>query len=442
MASYGVMETIKYNFSNVFADAVGEPYGLNKSDIESVHEKAKRAHEKLSDTKKRGDIGFYDLPEDKENIKNILEMAKLIGSRYENLLVLGIGGSALGLRCLEKALLPTEYNLLPARGRRGCPRLFVCDNVDPDEFEPLLEMLDWKQTCVNVISKSGRTTETMSQFLMVRDILIKKFGREKWGDHVIVTTDPNTGPLRRIAKEENLKSFPVPVNVGGRFSVLSSVGLLPAACVGMDISAILSGAEAMVKRCSEFNLEKNPAYVNAVIHYLFDIKKNARISVMMPYSSKLEKFSDWYVQLLAESLGKEGKGPTPVKAVGVTDQHAQLQLFMEGPRDKVITIVGLEEFSCETKLPNGISEPFEHLSGHSLREILQAEQNATSSALKEAGRPHVNLSMKKLDEYHLGALLMAYQIQIAYMGMLYDINPFNQPGVELSKKITKEILSK
>jgi glucose-6-phosphate isomerase len=436
------MNNLKYDFSNLFADSIGEQHGLKQSDVEGLHDKAKKSHEKLSETRARGDIGFYDLPNDKANAEQILEVKKLICSRFENLVVLGIGGSALGVRCLENALLPPYYNMLPARGRRGCPRLFVCDNVDPDAFEPLLEILDWKQTCINVVSKSGRTTETISQFFMTKDILVRKFGGEKWRDHVIVTTDPNTGPLRRIAREEKLRSFSVPVNVGGRFSVLSSVGLLPAACAGVDIKALLDGAADAAKAYSEFDLENNPVYMNAVIHYLYDTLKSVRISVMMPYSSLLEKFSDWYAQLLAESLGKEGKGPTPVKAVGVTDQHSQLQLYMEGPRDKVLTILGVEQFERNTTLQKNLPEPFEYLSSHSLSEILKAEERATSNSLKEAGRPHLSLTMKKVDEYGLGALLMAYQIQIAYMGMLYDINPFNQPGVELSKKLTKEILSK
>lgn len=435
------MDTVKFDFSNLFTDSIGEASGLKKLDIDSLQDKARAAHEKLSQTRSRGEIGFYDLPDDTRNVEKILDTAKKVGSRYENLLVLGIGGSALGLRCLASALLPPNYNLLPARGRRGCPKLFVCDNIDPDDFEPLFDILDWKQTCVNVVSKSGRTTETMSQFFLVRELLIKKFGREKWRDHVIVTTDPNTGPLRRLAREEDLVSFSVPVNVGGRFSVLSSVGLLPAACVGIDIKALLAGAADMRDASGEFDLDKNSVYMNAVLHYLFDKLKGVRISVMMPYSSGLEKFSDWYAQLLAESLGKEGKGLTPVKAVGVTDQHSQLQLYMDGPVDKVITILGLKGFSRSTPLPQDMPEPFEYLSGKNLQTVLKAEEAATSRALKEAGRPHLALTVEKLDEYHMGALLMAYQIQIAYMGMLYEINPFNQPGVELGKKITKEILS-
>lgn len=436
------METIKYDFSNLFADSVGKDHGIKQSDIDSVQVEAKSAHDKLAQTRSRGEVGFFDLPEDRKSTEDILDMAKRIGSRYENLLVLGIGGSALGMRCLADALLPAYYNMLPARGRRGCPKLYISDNIDPDEFEPLLDLLDWKQTCVNVISKSGRTTETISQFYLVRELLIKKYGREKWAEHVVVTTDPATGPLRTLAREEGLKNFPVPVNVGGRFSVLSPVGLFPAACCGIDIKMMLQGAADMRHRCSEFNLDTNPAYMNAVCHYLFDELKDISISVMMPYSSRLEKFSDWYAQLLAESLGKEGKGSTPVKAVGVTDQHSQLQLYMEGPRDKVITIAGVENFERGARLPGNMPEPFEYLSNHNLQEILKAEENATSSALKEAGRPHIKITLARLDEYNIGALLMAYQIQIAYQGMLYEINPFNQPGVELSKKLTKEILTR
>ena len=181
--------------------------------------------------------------------------------------------------------------------------------------------------------------------------------------------------------------------------------------------------------------------MNGYFHFLFDVLKGIRISVMMPYADGLNKFSAWYSQLLAESLGKEGKGPTPVKALGVTDQHSQLQLYMDGPTDKVITVVGVDNFKSTTSLPNDITEPFEYLNGHTLAEIINAEKAATSNALKEARRPHLSVTLDRLDEYNLGALLMAYQIQVAYMGMLYEINPFNQPGVELGKKIMKEILA-
>ena len=174
------MENLKFDFTNMFADAVGESNGIKESDVEAVHDKAIKAHEKLTETRKRGEIGFYDLPGDKANVDNILETSKMICSRFENLVVLGIGGSALGMRCLESALLPSNYNMLPARGRRGCPRLFVCDNIDPDAFEDLLESIDWKQTCVNVVSKSGRTTETVAQYFLAKDILVRKFGRERW----------------------------------------------------------------------------------------------------------------------------------------------------------------------------------------------------------------------------------------------------------------------
>lgn len=436
------MNTIKFDFENLFSGSVGEKYGLSRAEVEGFADKVRAAHERLAQTRSRGEIGFYDLPSDTENVDRILDTAKRICSRFENILVLGIGGSALGMKCLANALLPPYFNMLPARGRRGFAKLFVCDNIDPDGFEPIFELLDWKQTCVCVISKSGRTTETMAQFFLVKEILIKKFGREKWREHVVIITDPNTGPLRSIAKEEGINSFSVPVNVGGRFSVLSSVGLFPAACVGIDIKNLLAGAVDVLAHCSQPDLNSNPVYMNAVVHYLFDTVKNIRVSVMMPYADGLEKFSDWYAQLFAESLGKEGKGPTPVKALGVTDQHSQLQLYMEGPFDKLITLVTVEEFGKESRLPGNLSEPFEYLSNHSLSEILDAERKGTSGALKEAHRPHLTVTLKKLDEYNVGGLLMAYQIQIAFMGILYGINPFNQPGVELSKKITKEILTR
>lgn len=434
------MNNIKYDFNNLFSENIGDQSGIDKNLIDKYKDKSVSAHNRLMQARQRGEVGFYDLPDNVDEIQKIIEVSKRVRSKYENMVVLGIGGSALGLRCLSTSILSPYYNFMPAGGRGGCPRLFICDNIDPDSFEPLLQMLDWRQTCVCIISKSGRTTETISQFFLVRELLIKKYGREKWKDHVFIITDPKTGPLRRMANEENIETFNVPVNVGGRFSVLSSVGLFPAACVGLDINSLMDGARDMAKKCTLAEVEENPAYMNGLLNCIFNIEKKVNMSVLMPYADGLEKFSDWYAQLLGESLGKEGKGITPIKALGVTDQHSQLQLYMAGPNDKIITILGVDEFKHNSKLPSNMSEPFEYLSNHSFSDVINAERIATVKALTDAKRPLVLITVDKLNEYNMGALFMAFEIQVAYMGMLMGINPFNQPGVELGKKITKDIL--
>lgn len=436
------MTNIKIDFSNVMADAIGSEHGISPDELKAMQPQLEAAHNKILENWKKGELGFLNLPDDKSQLELITPMAKGVRYQYSNLVILGIGGSALGTRFLANSLLPPFYNLLESKGRDGCPRLFVCDNVDPDNFGALLDMLDLKNTCINVVSKSGKTVETASQFFLVKEMLIKKFGSKKWTDHIVITTDPLSGPLRTMAVVEHLKSLPVPLNVGGRFSVLSSVGLFPAACVGIDIEAMLAGARAMRDACfADSSVENNYIYKNGAIHYLMDTKKKKNVSVMMPYSDGLNLFSDWYAQIWAESIGKDGKGTTPVKALGVTDQHSQLQLFMEGPNDKVTTILGVEKFGRSMELPSDINEPFQYLKGHTLTEVLHAEQTSTCEALKAVNRPNLTVTLPEINAHTVGELIMLYEIQTAFTGYLYGINPFNQPGVELGKKLTREKLA-
>ncbi len=425
------MQSLKIDFSGALSDAVGE-HGISASDLESVKEKIDSFSLNFP---------FMNLPGDSKTAEEILKISGETKNRFQSLVVLGIGGSALGLRAVARALLPPHYNMLDSKARRGHPKLFVCDNIDPDYFGSLLEMLDWKSTCVNVISKSGKTTETASQFYLVKELLIKKVGVKKWKDHVIVTTDPLNGLLRKMVREERLSSLEVPIDVGGRFSVLSSVGLFPAACVGVDIKAMLKGAADMAATCSTKDLEKNPALKNGTIHYLMDTEKKKPISVMMPYADSLSLIADWYAQLWAESLGKDGRGPTPVKALGVTDQHSQLQLYMEGPNDKVITVVGVDKFRSKLSIPKDLAADFSYIAGKDLGDVLRAEQKATAMALTKAKRPNITVTLPELSAYAIGQFFMMYQIQTAFAGHLYGVDAFNQPGVELGKRLTREILA-
>ena len=203
-------------------------------------------------------------------------------------MVLGIGGSALGARALQTALNHPHHNLLSRTMRKGFPRLFVCDNIDPDGFKALLDLIDIRKTLFNVISKSGGTAETMSQFLIVRELLKKRLGNRKEADHLVITTDPAKGILRQIAQEEQIASFSIPPLLGGRFSVLSAVGLLPAAMVGIDISELLAGAREMEQRCRTEEIRQNPAYLGAALAYLAYQKKQKNIRVFMPYVDALK----------------------------------------------------------------------------------------------------------------------------------------------------------
>lgn len=427
------MNPIKIDFSGALEGAIGKESGITPSELEATLNKARDI---------RIDFPFLKLPQDKKTVADIQKTAESVRCKFHNMVILGIGGSALGLRSLAQALLPPYFNLLDSKSRIGVPKLFVCDNIDPDYFGAMLKIIDWRETCVNVISKSGKTTETMAQFYIIKDILNKKLGARGWKDHVIITTDATSGPLRAIAQQEGIQSFSVPQDVGGRFSVLSAVGLLPAACVGIDINGLLAGAADMVERCKTCPVEENPAVMNGAIHYLMDVAKKKPISIMMSYADSLSFFADWYAQLWAESLGKNGLGPTPIKATGVTDQHSQLQLYMEGPNNKILTVLGVEKFKTQVPIPTNVSKEFSYLGGRDLGEVIHAEQTATVKALQQVGRPVISVSLPEISSRSMGELLMMYQIQTAVTGKLYGINPFDQPGVELGKKLTRELLSK
>ncbi len=447
MASKRSSRDIQIDYSNVMADRIGRRDGLTLQGLKGLEKRAARVHKDLMAGRTRGDIEFPDLPYKRKDLPEIRKLARK-SARYENLVVLGIGGSALGIRALISALCPPWYNLLPRSKRKG-PRIFVADNIDPDNFTALLDLCDPRETLFNVISKSGGTAETMSQFLIVRDMLIRRLGKKGYREHTIATTDPKTGILREIVKKDGLTSLAVPPRVGGRFTVLTPVGLFPTAAAKIDVSALLAGAARMEKRCRVKSLMRNPAYLLGAIMYL-EFTRGKNIAVMMPYASSLLDCAEWFQQLWAESLGKErkvgakkvGVGSTPVRSLGVTDQHSQLQLYQDGPRDKLIIFVRAKKFADRAGIPGGFPgiEGVSYLSGHSLEELLLDEQQATEMALSRAGRPNIRIDLPKVDAYSIGQFLYLWEWVTAFTGGLLKVNPFDQPGVDLSKKYAKALL--
>ena len=434
---------LKIDYANLMSDAVGAGDGLTGAEISTLADSVKAAHKKFGQWRADKAAVFFDVVNDAEITKGIPEKATLIAKDFDNLVVLGIGGSSLGMRCLAQALLPAQWNLRTKEARGGKPRLFVCDNIDPDSYSALLDILDLTRTCFVVVSKSGGTTETAAQYLVAKKRLMDRLG-DGWRKNVVAVTDPKKGVLREIVSKERLDAFPVPSMLGGRFSVLSPVGLFPAACLGMDINAMLAGSREIAKLCSAATLDENPAYKIGAFHYWFDAKKKKNMSVMIPYADALMLASDWYAQLWAESLGKQDGGSTPIKALGATDQHSQVQLYMEGPRDKVFTFLGVEKFSADDSATR-ISEAdgaYEYLNGKDMGEILRAEQAATTRALASQGRPSLTVAFPAVDARHMGEFFMLYETATAIAGALYGVNPFDQPGVELGKKLTREILGK
>jgi glucose-6-phosphate isomerase len=315
-----------------------------------------------------------------------------------------------------------------------------------------LERIDPRRVLVNVISKSGGTAETMAQYLVVRRWLEEALGAAA-SRHLVFTTDPSRGALRELAQKERIATLDVPPDVGGRFSVLSPVGLLPAALVGIDIEGLLAGARNAVQRSDADDLLQNPSALYAGLHWAADADLGARIHVLMPYTDRLRELAEWYRQLWAESLGKRvdrkghtiHAGPTPLAAVGATDQHSQVQLFMEGPFDKVITFVVVDDLGVDVTIPgasdgggqaSALPADLEYLRGHTLSELLRAEYEATSAALGQMGRMSCTLRLPDLTAASVGETIMLLQLATGYAGVWYGIDPFDQPGVELGKRMT------
>lgn len=435
---------IRFDYNNMMSDFIGEEQGFTLRDIAANKKLVDKAFKTVSANRGTGMMGWTELPYNQaEVVEDIIATAKNIRKNFESFVVLGIGGSALGPTAVFQSLCHLRHNELPAK-RRKAPKFYVEDNVDPERMASLLDILDLKKTMFNVVTKSGATSETMSQYLIIMDILKSKFG-DKASEHMIATTSSEKGNLIKIAKEEGLKTFYIPDGVGGRFSELCPVGLLPAAVLGIDIKAMLSGAAYMDKLCKTKDLRKNPALIAALLQYM-SMKKGKNISVMMPYSDGLRYIADWYCQLWGESLGKAEDlngntvyaGQTPVKALGVTDQHSQIQLYREGPFDKVITLIGVENFRAEVTISEGCKDipDVNFLCGHTMSELINSERKATEYALTTANRPNCTIIVPEINAFTVGEILYMFELETAYVGAMLNVNTFNQPGVEGGKNAT------
>ena len=407
------------------------PGGSTQELAYAYQESLEAAREHLRKNPIKAPLGWMSAPSDQKMVKRIQGVVRAAAS-FETLLVLGIGGSDLGARTLLEAL-PAKMHVV-----------FAGDNTDPDELEETLSSLNWKKTVINIVSKSGDTIEPMSAFFIARERLQKAVGKN-FAKQIVATTDAMRGSLRSLAVKEGYHLLLVPSNVGGRFSVLTDVGLFPAAWAGVDIKKLLEGARAQQQAFERLPITKQLPAQYAMIHAEQLLKYGRSLFVLMPYSNKLRAFSRWYRQLVAESLGKAQTrrgtqiefGPTPIAALGATDQHSQIQLYMEGPRDKVHTFIEIEAFKhARLRLPKLAKEqgPMYGLSKRPLQDIIHAERAATAEALHLAGRPNGTIFLPKLDAYHLGELMQFFMLATAYLGELFDINAFDQPGVEEGKR--------
>ena len=423
---------ISLDISGMMKDTAGD-FGFTAADLKDAcfTIAAKRMRDK------RSGMAFRDLPFDQDEIvEQILQQARRVREKCDAFVVLGIGGSALGPMAVQQALNHLRYNELQ-KEKRGGPRLYVEDNVDPVRMNSLLDVIDLEHTCFNVISKSGKTSETMAQLLIVSDLL-QKAGLPL-NEHIIATTDKSEGLLIKIAKQHDLPTFFIPDGVGGRFTELTPVGLLAAAVCGIDIKLLLKGAAFMDSRLQNDETMENIAYLDGALQYLC-MKRGINMSVFMPYSDSLKLMADWYAQLWAESLGKQydldgnivNVGQTPVKTLGVTDQHSQCQLYMEGPYDKVVTFLCVEDYGQDYGIAHGFEDipDVAFLGGHGMQELIQAEQYATSYALTQQKRLHKSIVLPKIDAFTIGQLLYMLEMETAFVGELLNINAFDQPGVE------------
>jgi glucose-6-phosphate isomerase len=433
------MARLSYDATGLMTGAIGEERGLDAAEIAGLEASLEAARAALVEAHTSGHLGFMRCADD--DGKGLMAWADAQDDRWTDQVVLGIGGSSLGARAVLEAARGTMF--------LDGLRTHFSENVDPISFMSLLEGLDLATTRLILISKSGNTIETMSKFWILYDRIIEQVGEEEAARHVIAITDPEKGALRDMVERYGWESFPVPSNVGGRFSVLTAVGLLPLALAGYPIDALLDGARNARDRALADPVAHN-ACLQAAAHQILLARRGVNQCVMMAYSDQLLCLVDWFRQLWAESLGKAKNragetvhtGITPISALGVIDQHSQVQLYMEGPADKHIAFVELAQFGRDVAVPEreGFAAGLEHLQGKTLGQLLAAELEGTRKALQAEQRPTSRWVLAELEPEAIGAFLMSWQIITAIAGELLDINAFDQPGVELGKKIAHGLL--
>jgi glucose-6-phosphate isomerase len=357
---------------------------------------------------------------------------------------IGIGGSALGNLMLNNAFLHPYHNELSRKERKG-PRFYIADNPDPTSLLGIWDCIDPERTSFIVASKSGSTAETLAIFLWFMESLSERVGEDRALKRFVFITDPEKGLLRELATKRGIASLEVPPSVGGRFSVFSPVGLLSALALGLPVNEMLEGARMLDRQLAQkSSVRGNAAWMLAALHFLHFLKGRA-MAVTMPYCDGLERFAEWHAQLWGESLGKAGKGSTPVRALGAIDQHSQVQLYVEGPDDKLFTLIDVKEKGPGFEIPgSGIEEltTSGYLAGHTFSEMLSFEAQSTAAALMKAKRPVIWLELPCLDGKRLGALVFLYEMVTALTGLLFEVDPFDQPGVEQGKRYTYGLMGK
>ncbi len=411
-----------------------------KEQVENIH---KELHKRANDEKDF--VGWLELPTnyDKKEFARIKKAAKKIKKESDILVVIGIGGSYLGARAVIEALTSSFYNMLPNKQRKYPQILYVGNNLSPNYINELIEYIGNKDFSVNVISKSGTTTEPAVAFRIFREILENKYGIDEARSRIYATTDKEKGALKTLAESEGYEQFVVPDNVGGRYSVLTAVGLLPIAVAGIDIDKLMEGAKIAQDRYNDSNLKYNECYQYAVVrNILYKLYKNTEI--LVNYEPKMHYFIEWWKQLFGESEGKEQKGIFPAGVDFTTDLHSMGQYIQEGRRNLFETVISIEEPNTDITIPadDDNLDGLNYLAGKSLDYVNKKALEGTVQAHVSGDVPNIIINMKQLNETALGELIYFFEKACAMSGMILGVNPFNQPGVEEYKKNMFKLLKK
>ncbi len=413
------------------AKAITPSLGIPDQEVTALRTTMKRHLEDWLKERARGEHGWSMAPYDRTAVDRVKEAAlHMKGEGIETILWIGIGGSALGPQVVQEVFQEPESTAF-----------IILDTLDPAALQRVFRTVDWRTTLVIIVSKSGETLESMSVFFSCYDQL-KQVRRGKAYERVIAVTDPEAGFLHDFCVDEGIPMLPIPPDVGGRYSIFTPVGLLPLALLGGDVDAFVRGAKEMDTLCQEPILDENPACLLSTIQFLLDTKRNYPVRVIMPYSQRLQSIARWNQQLIAESLGKvETDNPIPLAAIGTQDQHSLLQQWMQGPR-RMWHLFITEAEKPRLTLPTDLPEPYRYLAGKSFGQLMDACYLGTSQALTQVKRPSVTVTLPTLDSYHLGQLFFLLLTEVVFLGRLYRIDPYGQPGVELGKQLTKSILTR
>ena len=421
--------------------------GIEQKAIMKYKEKVEQIHQELH--KRANDendfVGWLELPTkyDKEEFKRIKEAAKRIQEDSEVLVVIGIGGSYLGARAVIESLTSTFDNMLPEEKRKHPQILYVGNNLSPNYINDLIEALGTKDFSVNVISKSGTTTEPAIAFRIFREMLENRYGIEEARSRIYVTTDKERGALKTLANSEGYETFVIPDNVGGRYSVLTAVGLLPIAVAGINIDKLMEGARTAQAKYEDPNLKYNACYQYAIVrNILYKLYKNTEI--LVNYEPKMHYFTEWWKQLFGESEGKDEKGILPVGVDNTTDLHSMGQYIQEGRRNLFETVISIENPKSDITINKDEDnlDGLNYLAGKTLDYVNKKAMEGTVKAHVTGDVPNIMLSIENLDEENIGELIYFFEKACAMSGMILGVNPFNQPGVEEYKKNMFKLLKK